>query len=54
MYKTKSITGGLKDLDLKKRIVTGYLSAFGNKDHVGDIIIKGNINKARNVSGNYN
>lgn len=46
MYKTKSITGGLKDLDLKKRIVTGYLSAFGNKDHVGDIIIKGAFTKS--------
>lgn len=46
MYKTKSIVGGLKDLDLKNRIVTGYLSAFGNKDHVGDIIIKGAFTKS--------
>ena len=41
MYEKKSIAGEIKDLDLKRRIVTGYLSAFGNKDHVGDIIVPG-------------
>jgi len=46
MYEKKSITGKVKDLDLKNRIVTGYLSAFGNKDHVGDIIIKGAFTKS--------
>ena len=46
MYEKKSIVGEVKDLDLKKRIVTGYLSAFGNKDHVGDIIVKGAFDKS--------
>ena len=46
MYEYKSIVGEVKDLDLNKRIVTGYLSAFGNKDHVGDIIVKGAFDKS--------
>ena len=46
MYEYKSIVGEVKDLDLNKRIVTGYLSAFGNKDHVGDIIVKGAFTKS--------
>jgi len=45
MYEKKSITGGVKDLDLKKRVVTMYLSALGNKDHVGDIIVPGAFTK---------
>jgi HK97 family phage prohead protease len=46
MYEKKSIVGEVKDLDLKKRVVTGYLSAFDNKDHVGDIITKGAFTKS--------
>jgi HK97 family phage prohead protease len=46
MFEKKNITGGLKDLDMKKRVVTGYLSAFDNKDHVGDIIVKGAFKKS--------
>ena len=46
MYEKKSIVGEVKDLDLNKRIVTGYLSAFDNKDHVGDIILKGAFDKS--------
>jgi HK97 family phage prohead protease len=46
MYEKKSIVGEIKDLDLKKRVVTGYLSAFGNKDHVGDIVVKGAFAKS--------
>lgn len=46
MYEKKSIVGEVKDLDLKKRVVTGYLSAFDNKDHVGDIIVKGAFTKS--------
>ena len=46
MYEKKSIVGEVKDLDLTKRIVTGYLSAFDNKDHVGDIIVKGAFTKS--------
>lgn len=42
----KSNTNSLKDIDVKKRIVTGYLSAFDNKDHDGDIIIKGAFKKS--------
>jgi len=37
----KSITGQIEDIDEKKRIVTGYLSNFDNKDHHGDSIPKG-------------
>jgi HK97 family phage prohead protease len=37
----KGFVGGVKDVDVKNRIVTGYLSAFGNKDHDGDIVVKG-------------
>lgn len=43
----KSITNGsVKDIDIKKRIVTGYLSAFNNKDHDNDIIVKGAYKKS--------
>ena len=41
----KSIFGEIKDLDREKRIVTGYLAAFGNKDAVNDIIVKGSFKK---------
>ena len=41
----KQLTEGLKDVDLKKRIVTGYLSNFGNKDSDNDIIEKGAFTK---------
>ncbi|MCP4975353.1 MAG: hypothetical protein GY931_04255, partial [Maribacter sp.] len=37
----KGFVGGVKDVDVKNRIVTGYLSAFGNKDFDGDIVVKG-------------
>ncbi|MDV3661649.1 HK97 family phage prohead protease [Elizabethkingia anophelis] len=33
----KDFVGSVKDIDTKNRIVTGYLTAFGNKDHDGDI-----------------
>ena len=33
--------GAVKDIDLKNRVVTGYLSSFDNVDHSGDIITKG-------------
>jgi hypothetical protein len=42
----KSIFGGIKDLDSNKRIVTGYLSEFGSKDHDNDIIEKGAFKKS--------
>lgn len=37
----KNHTGDVKDVDLKGRRITGYLSAFGNEDSDGDIIEKG-------------
>jgi len=41
----KDITASVKDVDVKGRIVTGYLSNFGNKDFDGDIIEKGAFKK---------
>lgn len=43
--KYKNYSGGIKDVDTKKRVVTGYLSAFGNKDYDGDIIENGAFKK---------
>lgn len=40
-YKTASISASFKDADSKKGIVTGYFSAFNNKDSDGDIIVQG-------------
>lgn len=44
--KYKNISGSVKDVDAKKRIITGYLSNFGNKDHDQDIIEKGAFTKS--------
>ena len=41
----KSLHGELKDIDSKKKIVTGYLASFGNKDLTNDIIEKGAFTK---------
>lgn len=41
MLNYKSISAAVKDIDAKNRIITGYLSNFGNKDHDGDVIEKG-------------
>ena len=41
----KSISGCIKDYDMDKRIVTGYLSNFGNKDLHGDVIEQGAFKK---------
>ena len=48
LLKFKSYGNSLKDVDVKKRIVTGYLSNFDNKDHDGDIIVKGAFSKSLN------
>jgi len=40
------INGSVKDVDIKKRVVTGYLSAFDNKDYDNDVIIKGAYKKS--------
>lgn len=41
----KNYSNGLKDVDVKNRVVTGYLSAFNNKDYDNDIIVKGAFSK---------
>lgn len=41
-------TGSVKDVDSKSRIVTGYLSAFGNIDSDNDIIVRGAFQKSIN------
>ncbi|MCT4024370.1 HK97 family phage prohead protease [Elizabethkingia anophelis] len=41
-------SGSVKDVDVKSRIVTGYLSAFDNIDHDNDIIVKGAFTKSIN------
>ena len=41
-------TGAIKDIDIKSRIVTGYLAAFGNVDSDNDIIEKGAFSKSIN------
>lgn len=48
---TKTISNAeisVKDIDTKQGIVSGYLSAFGNKDSDGDIIEKGAFTKTLN------
>lgn len=41
----KGINSSFKDVNLKRRIVTGYLSHFGSRDYDGDIIEKGAYSK---------
>jgi HK97 family phage prohead protease len=48
LYYTKGFAEGIKDVDVSKGIVTGYFSAFGNKDSDGDIIQKGAYTKSIN------
>ena len=45
MLQFKNTTLGIKDVDLNKRTVVGYFSAFGNKDSDGDVIVKGAFKK---------
>ena len=42
----KSSFAGIKDVDIKNRIVTGYLSEFGSMDYDKDIIEKGAFAKS--------
>ena len=42
----KSSFAGIKDVDTKNRIVTGYLSEFGSLDYDKDIIEKGAFTKS--------
>ena len=48
----KSTKESLKDLDLKNKVITGYLSSFGNKDYDNDIIEKGAFTKTINERKN--
>ncbi|GAB3550203.1 HK97 family phage prohead protease [Spirosoma fluminis] len=50
-YKLTDAPGLIKDADPKKGIVTGYFSAFGNKDSDGDIIRQGAFAKTIAESG---
>lgn len=53
-YKIKS-DGSVQDVDVKKRIVTGYASKFGNIDLHNDMIVQGAFKKTlkeRGVDGN--
>jgi len=45
MLKYKDFVGSIEDVDRKNRVITGYLTAFGNKDHDGDIGVKGMFEK---------
>lgn len=47
----KGNVGSVKDIDTKKRIVTGYLTAFGNKDYDGDIATPGMFAKTIQENG---
>ncbi len=48
----KDISGGVVDVDTKNRVVTGYLSTFGNVDSHNDIIEKGAFTKSLNENRN--
>lgn len=48
----KNSFAGIKDIDTKNRIVTGYLSEFGSLDHDKDIIEKGSFVKSINERKN--
>jgi HK97 family phage prohead protease len=52
LLKFKGLQSSLKDVDVKNRIVTGYLSAFDNKDLDGDVIVKGAFTKSINERKN--
>lgn len=44
--------GAVKDVDIKNRVVTGYLSTFGNVDNDNDIMSKGAFSKSINERRN--
>jgi hypothetical protein len=46
LFETKSINAEVKDVDTKNRVITGYLSNFGNKDYDNDVIEKGAFKKS--------
>ena len=50
-FTTKTCSLQIKDISEKEGIVSGYFSAFGNKDSDGDIIEKGAFNKTVKENG---
>lgn len=52
MLEYKSDFTPIKDVDVKKGIVTGYLSSFDNKDFHNDIIVQGAFTKTLNERKN--
>lgn len=48
LLEVKDFVGSVKDIDVKGRKITGYLSSFGNIDHDNDIIAKGAFSKSIN------
>jgi len=48
ILKFKNNDSSVKDVDIKKGIVTGYLSSFDTKDYDNDIIVKGAYKKSIN------
>lgn len=46
IFETKDFTGVVNDVDVKGRVVTGYLSVFGNIDRHSDIIEPGAFKKS--------
>lgn len=50
-YKNGNGVASIKDADMKKGIVTGYFSSFGNVDSDGDIIVKGAFTKTITENG---
>lgn len=51
--KTASFSASFKDADSKKGIVTGYFSAFNNKDSDGDVIVSGAFQKTIEERGPF-
>ena len=51
IYSTKDFTSGLKDIDGKKGIVTGYFADFNSTDSDGDIIMPGAFDKTIKATG---
>lgn len=53
LLEIKTITGAVKDIDTKNRMITGYLSSFiDKKDSYGDIVVKGAFLKSINERKN--
>lgn len=48
ILKFKNNDASVKDVDMKRGIVTGYLSSFDTKDYDNDIIVKGAYKKSIN------